>query len=54
MKCNNDYIEGYIQGEYEPQKKINEVLRFIKENKEIWEDNEIIKELLENIERILK
>lgn len=54
LNVNKEYLEGYIQGEYNPQKKINEVLRFIDENKEIWEDNEIIQELLKNIELILK
>lgn len=53
LKATKDFISGYIQGEYNPQKKINEVLRFIEENKEMWKDDKIIKELLENIERIL-
>lgn len=53
MKCSKDFIQGYIQGEYKPQKKINNVLEYIR-NLDIWEDDVILKEILKTIERILK
>lgn len=53
LKTNKDFIEGFIQGSYMPTLKIKEVLEYI-ENLDIWKDDAILKEILENIERILK
>lgn len=54
LKTNKDFIQGFIQGEYKQNLKIKEVLEYIKENIDFWSDNEIFKEFIENIERILK
>lgn len=56
MKTKTDkyFIEGYIQGEYKERLKINETLEYIQENLHMWSDNELFKEFIENIERILK
>lgn len=54
LKNSNDFIRGFIQGEYKQNLKIKEVLEYIKENIDFWSDNEIFKEFIENIERILK
>ena len=53
LKNSNDFIKGFIQGEYKQNLKIKEVLEYI-ENLDIWKDDTILKEILENIERILK
>lgn len=54
LKTDKNFIEGFIQGEYKQNLKIKEVLEYIKENIDFWSDNEIFKEFIENIERILK
>lgn len=56
MKTKTDkyFIEGYIQGEYKERLKINEALKFIKENLHMWDEEKAFKEFIENIERILK
>ena len=53
-KTDKYFIEGYIQGEYKERLKINEALKYIQENLHMWSDNELFKEFIENIERILK
>lgn len=54
LKNSKDFIQGFIQGEYKQNLKIKEVLEYIKENIDFWENNEVCKEFIENIERILK
>jgi len=54
LKNSNDFIKGFIQGEYKQNLKIKEVLEYIKENIDFWSENEICKEFIENIERMLK
>ena len=54
LKNSNDFIRGFIQGEYKQNLKIKEVLEYIKENIDFWSENEICKEFIENIERMLK
>lgn len=54
LKNSNDFIRGFIQGEYKQNLKIKEVLEYIKENIDFWSDNEICKEFIENIEMMLK
>lgn len=54
LKTDKNFIEGFIQGEYKQNLKIKEVLEYIKENIDFWSENEIFKEFVENIERILK
>lgn len=53
LKNSDDFIKGFIQGEYKEKIKINEVLEYIK-NLEIWEDDVILNEVIKTIERILK
>jgi len=53
-KTDKYFIEGYIQGEYKERLKINEALKYIQENLHMWSDNDVFKEFIENIERILK
>jgi hypothetical protein len=53
-KTDKYFIEGYIQGEYKERLKINEALKFIKENLHMWDEEKAFKEFIENIERILK
>ena len=52
-KTDKYFIEGYIQGEYKERLKINEALKYIQENLHMWSDNDVFKEFIENIERIL-
>lgn len=54
IKNIDDYTIGYIQAEYKERLKINEALKYIQENLHMWSDNEIFKEFIETIERILK
>ena len=54
LKNSNDFIRGFIQGEYKQNLKIKEVLEYIKENIDFWSENEICKEFIENIEMMLK
>lgn len=54
LKNSKDFIQGFIQGEYKQNLKIKEVLEYIKENIDFWSENEICKEFIENIERMLK
>jgi len=49
LKNSNNFIKGFIQGEYKQNLKIKKVLEYI-ENLDIWKDDVILKEILENIE----
>lgn len=54
LKNSKDFIDGFIQGQYKELLKINKALELIRENLDMWREDAILKELLENIEMILK